>query len=66
MYDMKSFSYVVISIGGNDASSSTDVELLKETYDQLISVIKTANPNCKLNLCYITPRGDVDVTDYSA
>ena len=65
MYDIKSFSSVVISIGGNDASSSTNVELFEETYDQLISLIKTANPNCKLYLCYITPRGAVDVTDYN-
>ena len=63
-YDIKSFSSVVISVGGNGASSSTDIELFEETHDQLISLIKTTHPNCKLYLCYITPRGDVDVTDY--
>ena len=66
MYDMNSFSSVVISVGGNDASSSTDVELFEKTYDQLISLIKKVNLNCKLYLCYITPCGDVDVTDYNA
>ena len=44
MYDLKSSKSVVVFVGGNDASSSTDIKLFEEYYDQLISLIKTGNP----------------------
>ena len=37
---MKSFKAVVVFVGGNGASSKTDIELFEEKYDQFISLIK--------------------------
>ena len=65
-YNMKSFKAVVVSVGGNDASSKTDIELFEEKYDQLISLVKTGNPDCELYMCNISPRGDADVRNYNA
>ena len=45
LYNIKSFSSVVLLIGGNDSSSGTDIKLFKEKYDQLVSLIKTSNPD---------------------
>ena len=39
-YSMKSFKAVVVFVGGNGASSKTDIELFEEKYDKLISLIK--------------------------
>ena len=64
-YNIKSFRAVVLSVGGNDASSNTDIELFEEKYDQLISLVKTSNRDCKLYLCCISPRGDADVRNYN-
>ena len=33
-YNLKSFDAVVVSVGGNDASSKTEIELFEEKYDQ--------------------------------
>lgn len=65
-YNMKSFKAIVVSVGGNDASSKTDIELFEEKYDQLISLVKTGNPECELYMCNISPRGDADVRNYNA
>ena len=65
-YNMNSFRAVVVSVGGNDASSKTDIELFEEKYDQLISLVKTGNPDCELYMCNISPRGDADVRNYNA
>ena len=64
-YNLKSFDAVVVSVGGNDASSKTDIELFEEKYDQFISIVKAENPDCELYLCYISPRGDTDVRNYN-
>ena len=64
-YNIKSFRAVVLSVGGNDASSNTDIELFEEKYDQIISLVKTGNRDCKLYLCCISPRGDADVRNYN-
>ena len=53
LYNIKSFSSVVLFIGGNDSSSGTDIELFEEKYVQLVSLIKTSNPDCHLYLCFI-------------
>ena len=55
-----------MSVGGNDASSKTDIELFEEKYDQLISLGKTGNPDCELYMCNISPRGHADVRHYNA
>ena len=36
LYNIKSFSSVVLFIGGNDSLSGTDIELFEEKYDQLV------------------------------
>lgn len=61
MYDLNQFHTVIIYIGGNDLSRTTDFELIEEKYDQLIALIKAGNEECKLILSKIAPRGDVDV-----
>ena len=63
---MKSFQAIVVSVGGNDASSKTDIELFEEKYDEVISLVKTGNPNCELYMCNISPPGDADVRHYNA
>ena len=37
-----------------------------QKYDQLISLVKTGNPDCELYMCNISPRGDADVRNYNA
>lgn len=66
MYDMKSFSSVVVMVGGNDASNRTDTELFEEKYDQLISLIKMGNQDCDLYISKIVPRGDTDIQEYNS
>ena len=66
LYNIKSFSSVVLFIGGNDSSSGTDMELFEEKYDQLVSLTKTSNPDCHLYLCFISPSGDTNVKMYNA
>ena len=50
---------------GNDCANRTDVKTFVDAYDQLISLIKTTNPACKVYLCEIAPTGDVDVTGFN-
>ena len=61
MYDLTQFHTVILYIGGNDLSRTTDFELIEEKYDQLIALIKAGNEECKIILSKIAPRGDVDV-----
>lgn len=61
LYDIEQFDSIVLYIGGNDLSRSTEHDLIEEQYDQLIAIIKSRNPNCKLILSNLAPRGDVDV-----
>ena len=66
LYNIKSFSSVVLFVGGNSSSSGTDIELFEEKYDQLVSLIKTSNPDCRLYVCFISPRRDANVKMYNA
>ena len=50
---------------GKDCANRTDVKTFVGAYDQLINLIKTTNPACKVYLCEIAPRGDVDVTGFN-
>ena len=61
LYDLKTFDTVILYCGGNDLSKTTDHELIEERYDQLVSIIRSANPECKILLSKLAPRGDVDV-----
>ena len=50
-------------MGGNDASSKTDTNQFEvENYDELLSFITVANPDCHVHVCQVLPRGDVDVS----
>ena len=65
VYDMKSFSNVIIYIGGNDASSGSDMEYFEELYEQVIQHIKQSNDKCQIFLCNICPRADTCVGDFN-
>ena len=64
VFDLRSFSNIILCIGGNDASSNTDTEIFEQKYDELIGNIKAANSECTIYMyiCNVVPRGDVDVT----
>ena len=62
---MQNFETCIVYIRGNDCANRMDVKTFVDAYDQLISLIKTTNPACKVYLCEITPRGDVDVTGFN-
>ena len=47
IYDMKSFSYVIIYISGNDALSGSDLESFEELYEQVIQHIEQSNDKCQ-------------------
>lgn len=63
MYDLNTFSNVIIYCGGNDAANKTDIELFEERYDQLLTKIEEANSECRVYICSVAPRGDVNVDD---
>ncbi|MEW8547726.1 MAG: GDSL-type esterase/lipase family protein [Candidatus Thiodiazotropha sp.] len=65
VYDMRNFETCIIYIGGNDCANGTDVKTFVDAYDQLLSLIKTTNPACRVYICNIAPRGDVDVTGFN-
>ena len=62
LYDMKAFSAATLYISGNDAASGKDPEWIADKYDQLISLVQCSNNDCRIILCSLVPRGDVDVT----
>ena len=66
LFDLKIFDTIVVYIGGNDSARNVDLGLIEEKYEQLISILKSANPNIRLVLCKIAPRGDTDVTFVNA
>lgn len=63
IFDLTKFANIVVYVGGNNASSKTDLEYFEEKYEQLITFIKNKNYTSKLFLCTSCPRGDTDVTD---
>lgn len=63
LYDLRNFSSVVISVGGNDISNGSDIEYVEEKYNQLIQYIKTANSGIAIILCTASPRKDCLVSD---
>ena len=48
LYDLMAFQNIIMYVGGNDSSGKTDEVLFEETYDQIISLIKTSNPGLHL------------------
>ena len=65
IFNMKQFSDIIISVGGNDASSGTDVEYFEERYEQVILNLKQANDASQIYLCTISPRCDTDTDDFN-
>ena len=63
MFNMSQFSEVILFVGGNDASSGTDIEYFEELYEQVILNIKKANNTCRVYLCNMSPRSDTDVSE---
>lgn len=59
MFDLKTFSTIISYIGGNDVANACDLELYEEKYDQLLRYIKKENAACKIIMCSIGPRRDV-------
>ena len=65
VYDLKSFSNVIISVGEDDSSSRADINSFDDKYNQLISLIKAANNSCVVYICKVIPRGDVSAFNHS-
>ncbi|MEW8546817.1 MAG: GDSL-type esterase/lipase family protein, partial [Candidatus Thiodiazotropha sp.] len=63
VYDIKKISHVILYVGGNDASSKTDIEYFEEKLDQVIQYIREANNQCIIILCNTCPRGDTSTID---
>lgn len=63
IFDMKKFSHVIVYVGGNDASSGTDIEYFEEVYEQLVQHIHQINSSCQIILCHVCPRGDTSTTE---
>lgn len=63
IYDLKSFQDIIIYVSGNDASQNTEIEYAEEKYEQLICLIKKKNPEIKIYLCSVCPRGDTCVDE---
>ena len=66
LYDLTAFQNIIIYVGGNDSYEKTDEVLFEETYDQLISLIKTSNPDSTVYICTIAPRGFTDVSSINS
>ncbi|MES9882532.1 MAG: SGNH/GDSL hydrolase family protein [Sedimenticola sp.] len=62
MYDLNTFNTVIIHCAGNDAANGTDIELLEERYDQLVRLLKCGNPDNRVLLCQVAPRGDANMS----
>ncbi|MCG7879539.1 MAG: hypothetical protein N0C90_24890, partial [Candidatus Thiodiazotropha endolucinida] len=44
---------------------NTNEHAFMDLYEQLLNKVKGANPACRIYVCKIAPRGDVDVTDFN-
>ena len=62
LFNMNNFESVFVYIGGNDAANGTDIELIEEMYDQLIVQLQSSNPNLRIYISKVAPRGDTDVS----
>ena len=65
VYDPTVFNKIIIYVGGNDCARKIDQTEFEDDYDKLLSLIKTNNQECEVYLCYIAPRGDVDVSMFN-
>ena len=58
VYDLKVFLTVIL----NDAANGKSPEWMEDKFDELISLIKCSNKDCRVILCSLAPCGDVEVT----
>ena len=65
MYDLNQFSHAVIYVGGNDASSGTDIKQFEDLYSQLLTHIQRKS-ECKIILVNSCPRKDADTSAVNA
>ena len=65
VHDLTVYNKIIISVGGNDCARKIDQTEFEDDYDKLLSLIKTSNQECKVYLCYIAQRGDVDVSVFN-
>ena len=63
LFDLKNFSTIIISVGGNDISNGSNLEYVEEKYDQLLRQIQAGNPDCQKVICTICPRQDCNTTE---
>ena len=66
VYNLNLYDNIVICVGGNDASKRTDTNQFEEKYDELLSFISSSNRDCRIHVCKVLPRGDVDVSGINA
>lgn len=65
VYDLTVFNKIIIYVGGNDCAQKIDQTEFEDDYDKLLSLINTSNQECEVYLCYIAPRGDIDVSVFN-
>lgn len=65
LYDLSSFSTVIIYIGGNDVARGMSGQMFKEKYMTLLESLKISNPKMAIVVCTLCPRGDVDVFQFN-
>ena len=66
MYDLSEFKNIIIYCGGNDSADSEDLEVFKNSYEDLLQYIRSKNPDCTLFLCNSCPRGDTDTRAFNS
>jgi len=62
LFDLSRFDTIIVYVGGNDIANHQDVELIEEQYDQFVATLRASNPNIRVVLSKVAPRGDVDVS----
>ena len=61
LYDISQLDSIILYIGRNDINGSKEHSTIAEQYDKLVAIIRSRNPNCKVLLSKIAPRGYVNV-----
>ena len=63
VFNISRFSHVILTVGGNDASSNSDMEYFEECYEQVIQYFKKENSDYHIYLCTVCPRIDTDTSE---
>ena len=62
LFDLSRIDTIIVYVGGNDIANHQYAELIEEHYDQFVATLRASNPNLKVILSKVAPRGDVDVS----